>query len=197
MIRNPLPLRTALRVFSIWIVAGLAACFTLVAAPAANAGTFCYESGTVTKTGSYGSGAVTIHASVTYRALRSCAGQTIGIHWIRSSMSYSGGFNGTGDYGSRHGIVRGGVVFTRSADLAGDEIWAGSTFACKDARGYSFNPNHYIYSGYSVHDHVWSSFSQAGIGGDLDRVWSRGPIPFSQRVAFQPVLGSWLATPAV
>lgn len=189
--------RAGFRILSAWIVAGLAACFAFVAAPAANAGSFCYESASITKTGSYVTGVVTVNASVTYRDLRSCAGTTIGIHWINSTMSYSGGFNGTGDYGSRHGIIRGGVVFVRAASIAGDEIWAGSTFPLDYVRTYTDNANRYIYSGYSVHDHVYYSFSEAGIGADLERVWNRGPILISQRVTFQPVSRSWLATPAI
>jgi hypothetical protein len=166
-----------------------------MAAPSANAASYCYESATMTKTGKYVSGVVTINASVTYRDLRTCAGTTVGIHWINSSMSYSGGFNGIGDYSSKHGITRGGVVFARAGDVAGDEIWSGSTFALNYVRSYSYNPNRYIYSGYSVHDHVYYSFSEAAIGADLDRVWGRGPTLVTQRVSFRPVKGAWLATP--
>ncbi len=98
-------------------LAATLAMLTFSAQPAAadgTSGSFCYEGSTTTRTGSLDMQAgypthVVYRASVTYRLLYTCSGTNIGVHVISSTASYTGGFNGTGDYNSKHGMVQTGL----------------------------------------------------------------------------------------
>ena len=135
----------------------------LTASPAiadGTSGSFCYEDAAVTKVSNKVDGSVTFTARVNYHALRSCSGTQVGIRVIWSTMSYSGGFNGTDPNGGKHGMVQTGLSYMTCQSAAGDEIYAGSVFSVGGyPRSYTYNANKRIYSGTGHNNHLSLSFA--------------------------------------
>jgi hypothetical protein len=164
------------------VVAALLAVWVMPAAADGTSGSFCYEGSTTTTSSSYNTGAgyptyLVLYASATYKMLYNCSGTAVGVHVISVTASYSGGYNGTGDYGSHHGMDQMGLDYMKYGDPAGNEIYAGSLVSVSGyPRQYTYSANKYIYSGTGHNDGRPYSFTDTSVFAHYYKPYNRGTV---------------------